>query len=113
MSHLGERVTPLVDGELPPDAAARAHAHLVDCAGCRDAVEVQREARAALQSARDPEIPLGLLTALREMGGPQGPLPPPRDLVPGGVPAPPVTHTPRPPPRRGARGARGRGPRRG
>ena len=42
MTHLGDRMTPLVDGQLPVDATERAHAHLASCDGCREAVETER-----------------------------------------------------------------------
>lgn len=35
MSHLGDRISALVDGELSPADRDRAHAHLAGCAACR------------------------------------------------------------------------------
>jgi anti-sigma factor RsiW len=35
MSHLGDRISALVDGELSPAERDRAHAHLAGCAACR------------------------------------------------------------------------------
>ncbi|MFP5347409.1 MAG: hypothetical protein ACLGIA_10320 [Actinomycetes bacterium] len=104
MSHLGDRVTSLVDGELAPDAAARAHAHLLQCDLCRFAVEAERTARRLLQTAADPAVPAALTAALLTMGGPAGPLPPRPGHVPG-TPRPEPLALPRPP--RDAAGSRG------
>jgi anti-sigma factor RsiW len=39
MGHLGTRVSALLDGQLPPDEAERAWAHVHACHLCRDLVE--------------------------------------------------------------------------
>lgn len=39
MGHLGNRVSALLDGQLPPDEAERAWSHVHLCHFCRDAVE--------------------------------------------------------------------------
>lgn len=39
IGHLGNRVSALLDGQLPPDEAERAWAHVHVCHFCRDAVE--------------------------------------------------------------------------
>lgn len=39
MGHLGPRVSALLDGQLPPDEAERAWAHVHACHQCRDLVE--------------------------------------------------------------------------
>ncbi|MGZ5398930.1 MAG: hypothetical protein ACXWDL_05140 [Nocardioides sp.] len=39
MGHLGNRVSALLDGQLPPEEAERAWAHVHVCHLCRDAVE--------------------------------------------------------------------------
>jgi anti-sigma factor RsiW len=39
MGHLGARVSALLDGQLPPDEAERAWAHVHACHTCRDLVE--------------------------------------------------------------------------
>ena len=91
MSHLGDRLSALVDGELDGAELDRAHAHLAGCERCRtEAVEL----RALKQKLR------GLMTGapaeaamtrrLIAMTGPGGPLPPRRRLlrvVPGRRPA--------------------------
>lgn len=91
MSHLGDRLSALVDGELDGAELDRAHAHLAGCEQCRaEAAEL----RALKQKLR------GLMTGapaeaamtrrLIAMTGPGGPLPPRRRLlrvVPGRRPA--------------------------
>jgi anti-sigma factor RsiW len=37
--HLGDRASALLDGQLPPDEAERAWAHVHECHACRDQVE--------------------------------------------------------------------------
>ena len=39
MGHLGARISALLDGQLPPDEAERAWAHVHTCHFCRDRVE--------------------------------------------------------------------------
>ncbi|GCD91024.1 zf-HC2 domain-containing protein [Nocardioides sp. LS1] len=39
IGHLGSRVSALLDGQLPPDEAERAWAHVHTCHACRDQVE--------------------------------------------------------------------------
>lgn len=39
IGHLGTRVSALLDGQLPPDEAERAWAHVHACHSCRDQVE--------------------------------------------------------------------------
>lgn len=119
MSHLGQRVTALLDGELPADVAARAHAHLAGCATCREELEAERAVRTLLRSAQDPAVPAALTAVLHGMGGPAGPLPPrpghlpgaprpeplalPRRAAPRGVRRPAGVSGPTRPPRAGRR----------
>lgn len=42
MSHLGRRLSALVDGELSDDERDQAYSHLVSCATCRDEVAALR-----------------------------------------------------------------------
>jgi anti-sigma factor RsiW len=82
MSHLGNRLSALIDGELDGAELDRAHAHLAGCQQCR--VEAA-EFRALKQKLR------GLMTGapaeaamtrrLIAMTGPGGPLPPRRRLL--------------------------------
>jgi len=83
VSHLGDRVTALVDGQLPIDATERAHAHLANCRGCRDAVEVERLTKARLSCLAGPAPDADLIGRLLALGGPAGPLPPRSGHVPG------------------------------
>jgi anti-sigma factor RsiW len=91
MSHLGEWLSALVDGELSGAELDRAHAHLASCEPCRGEAA---ELRALKQKLR------GLITGapaeaamtsrLIAMTGPGGPVPPRRRLlrvVPGRHPA--------------------------
>src|ERR1700749_2563162 len=95
MSHLGDRLSALVDGELGGAERDRAHAHLAACEQCRTEAA---ELRALKQKLR------GLVDgapAEEPMPGPGGPMPPRRRLlrvVPArrpGTPAPgPVSSRP-------------------
>ncbi|MBT0770405.1 zf-HC2 domain-containing protein [Kineosporia sp. J2-2] len=83
MSHLGGRLSELVDGELEGAAADRALRHLADCRDCRDALEIERLMKQRLASLVVPEPGDDLLRNLLDLGGPAGPLPPRREHVPG------------------------------
>ena len=105
MSHLGDRLSALVDSELDGAELDRAHAHLAGCEQCRTEAA---ELRALKQKLR------GLMTGapaeaamtrrLIAMTGPGGPMPPRRRLlrvVPGRRPAAgPAASPPRPQARR-------------
>ncbi len=56
MSHLADRVTALVDGELSHDERDRALAHVTGCAECRDELELQRRLKAAVVGLADPPL---------------------------------------------------------
>jgi len=83
MTHLGDRITSLVDGQLAPAEAERANAHLASCPACREAAELERLTKHRLRSLPDVAPGPGLVDALLRMGGPDGPLPPRADHVPG------------------------------
>lgn len=74
MSHLEERLTALVDGELGHDERDRALAHLATCAECRAEAELLRRLKGRLRglgspSGAAPPIDLvGRLYALSEPG---------------------------------------------
>lgn len=76
MAHLGERITALVDGQLTPDAAERAHIHLASCRQCRDAVERERVMKSRMAGLQGPPPAPDLVQRLLALGGPHGPLPP-------------------------------------
>lgn len=91
MSHLGDRLSALVDGELDGAELDRAHAHLAGCAQCRaEAAELRalkQKLRGLIAGAPAEAAMVGRLIALT---GPGGPLPPRRRLLrlaPGPRPA--------------------------
>jgi hypothetical protein len=88
VTHLGEKVSALVDGQLAPEATERAHAHLAHCRGCRDQVETERLLKARLTRLPAPAPGADLVARLLALGGPAGPLPPRPGHVPGS-PRPP------------------------
>jgi anti-sigma factor RsiW len=83
VSHLGDRVTALVDGQLPADATDRAMAHLASCGSCREAVELERLTKQRLASLATPPPGDALMARLIHMSGPAGPVPPRPGHVPG------------------------------
>jgi anti-sigma factor RsiW len=83
VSHLGDRAAALVDGQLSPDAAERATAHLAACRPCRDLVEFERLTKIRLARLQGPAPTADLVGRLLAMGGPAGPLPPRPGHVPG------------------------------
>ena len=83
MSHLGERVTSLVDGQLSVEGAERALMHIAGCRDCRDAVETERLMKQRLASLGVPEPADLLVRRLLDLAGPSGPLPPRSGHVPG------------------------------
>jgi hypothetical protein len=92
VSHLGDRLTALVDGQLPIEATERAHSHLAQCRACRDAVEIERLMKSRLSCLAGPSPDSDLIGRLLAMGGPSGPLPPREGHVPGSprpLPVPP------------------------
>ncbi|HEX4703270.1 MAG TPA: zf-HC2 domain-containing protein [Pseudonocardiaceae bacterium] len=62
---LPDAVVAFVDGELSLVAHDRAAAHIARCPLCAAETHVQRQARAAVQSAETPRMPAGLMAALR------------------------------------------------
>jgi anti-sigma factor RsiW len=92
MSHLGDRLSALVDGELTGAERDRASAHLAGCAQCRAEAAQLRVLKQKLRSLVDGAPAEAAMTRrLISMTGPGGPLPPQRRLlrvVPGGRPEP-------------------------
>lgn len=99
MTHLGERVSALIDGQLGPAETERATSHLARCRDCRDAVETERLTKARLGCLPGPEPGADLMGRLLAMGGPSGPLPPRPGHVPG-TPRPKTVQVARPVPDR-------------
>src|SRR5712691_4605463 len=91
MSHLGDRLSALVDGELDGAELDRAHAHLAGCEQCRaEAAELRalKQKLRALTTGAPAEA--AMTRRLIAMTGPGGPMPPRRRLlrvVPGHRPA--------------------------
>ncbi|PZF79855.1 anti-sigma factor family protein [Jiangella anatolica] len=86
MRHLDERISDLVDDRLEHDERDRALVHLTVCAHCREAVDLERDARNALRSLPDVAPSEKLLSSLLALAEPGEPLPP----------APPSSATPAP-----------------
>ncbi|GII56976.1 hypothetical protein Pth03_53650 [Planotetraspora thailandica] len=76
MSHLNERVSALIDGELRHSERERALAHLTFCADCRAEVDAMRALKSRLRSMEPPAMPADLTMSLMRMSEPGGPLPP-------------------------------------
>ena len=91
MSHLGDRLSALVDGELDGAELDRAHAHLASCEQCRAEAADLRALKQKLRALMDGAPAEAAMTRrLIAMTGPGGPLPPRRKLlrvVPGRRPA--------------------------
>ena len=83
MTHLGSQISALADGQLSPDAADRALAHVAGCPECRRELDAARAARRALSAAFEVPIAPDLTARLLALGacpaqGQQG-QPPRRD----------------------------------
>jgi putative zinc finger protein len=98
VSHLGDRISALVDGELGHNARDRALAHVANCVSCRAALDAERAVKDRLATAPTPGPSPELMARLLAMGEPGDPMPP------RGRPMPlaPVVPT-LPPPGRGPR----------
>jgi len=91
MSHLGDRLSALVDGELGGAELDRAHAHLAGCEPCRIEAAELRALKQKLRGLMDGAPAEAAMTRrLIAMTGPGGPVPPRHRLlrvVPGRRPA--------------------------
>ncbi len=82
MSHLGDRLSALVDGELSGAERDRAYAHLAGCAHCRAEAAQLRALKRKLRSlVAGAPAEADLTRRLISMTGPGGPLPPRRALL--------------------------------
>ena len=100
MSHLGDRLSALVDGELDGAELDRAHAHLASCERCRaEAAELRALKQKLRGLAAGVPADADMTRRLIAITGPGGPLPPRRRLARSGRPG-------------GGRGSLGPGPRR-
>ncbi len=101
MSHLGHRISALVDGELGHAARERALAHVAHCDECRATLEAERSVKDLLAASVAP-LPSGaVLASLQALARPGNPVPPRARSMPQG-PVVPVL----PPPGRAPRGSR-------
>ena len=98
MTHLGDRIAALADGELGHAERDRALSHVAGCSTCHEALEEQRSVRALLSSSYAPEPAAETVAALLSLAAPGNPLPPRARLMPQGPVVPEL-----PPPRRLAR----------
>jgi anti-sigma factor RsiW len=91
MSHLGDRLSALVDGELDGADRDRAHAHLAGCEQCRtEAAELRALKRKLRELMAGAPAEAAMTRRLIALTGPGGPMPPRRRLlrvVPGHRPA--------------------------
>ena len=82
MSHLGEKLSALIDGELDGTERDRAHAHLAGCERCRGEAAELRSLKQRLRSLTDDAPAETVVTSrLIAMTGPGGPLPDRRRLL--------------------------------
>jgi anti-sigma factor RsiW len=82
MSHLGDRLSALIDGELDGAERDRAYAHLASCEQCRTEAADLRALKRKLSTllSRAP-AEAAMTRRLIAMTGPGGPLPPRRRLL--------------------------------
>jgi anti-sigma factor RsiW len=79
MSHLGDRLSALVDGELNGAERDRAHAHLASCEQCRaEAAELRILKRKLRELMAGAPAEAAMTRRLIALAGPGGPLPPRR-----------------------------------
>ena len=95
MTHLGDRISAFVDGELDHDARDRILGHLALCADCRAAADQQRRLKGALAGAGAPAPSDTLLHSLISMSEPGEPTPRERRPLPGAAGAGPPKGTQR------------------
>ena len=82
MSHLGDRLSALVDGELDGAELDRAHAHLAGCERCRaEAAELRALKQKLRELMTGAPAEAAMTRRLIAMTGPGGPLPPQRRLL--------------------------------
>jgi anti-sigma factor RsiW len=82
MSHLGDRLSALVDGELDGAELDRAHAHLAGCEQCRaEAAELRALKQKLRELTTGAPAEAAMTRRLIAMTGPGGPLPPQRRLL--------------------------------
>ena len=75
MSHLGPRLSALIDGELSAAERDRAHAHLASCAACRAEAKDLRELKRRMRGLAARPADDTLTERLLAIAGPGGPIP--------------------------------------
>lgn len=96
MSHLGARLSALVDGELGHDERDRILAHLAHCADCRDEASALRRLKKRIRDLDDEAAGAELARRLVALGEPGEPVPP-REHFPGLAHSPVMRMYPDPP----------------
>ena len=110
MSHLGRRLSALIDGELNGAERDRVHAHLARCVTCRAEAKELRELKRRMSALRDVASDDTLTRRLASIAEPGDPVPSRRRARRGRPPAYPAFRTFGPAARPGgARYGRGRG----
>jgi len=79
VTHLGEQISALIDGELTGAELDRASAHLAACERCRAEAAEIRQLKRALRALFEVDGDDELTRRLLDMGGPGGPVPSRRD----------------------------------
>ena len=69
MSHLGDQVAALVDGELDHESRDRAFAHIATCDSCRAEVDAERRLKARIRALSQPELAPDLNLRLLSLAG--------------------------------------------
>jgi anti-sigma factor RsiW len=78
MSHLGQRLSALIDGELSPEERDRVHAHLAACEACRAEARELRELKSTMRGLTDVPADDALNHRLVAIAEPGAPVPPRR-----------------------------------
>ncbi|HEY6498034.1 MAG TPA: zf-HC2 domain-containing protein [Streptosporangiaceae bacterium] len=78
MSHLGNRISALVDGELSAEESDRVHAHLARCAACRAEARELRALKQRVRGLADVAPDDALTARLIRIAEPGAPVPPRR-----------------------------------
>jgi hypothetical protein len=92
VTHLGDRLAALADGELDHRERDRALAHVAHCDACRAELEDQRAVKALLAAAGAPQPRPDTVAALHDLALPGGPLPPRARTMPQGALVPDLPH---------------------
>jgi anti-sigma factor RsiW len=75
VTHLGEQISALIDGELTGAELDRASAHLAACERCRAEAAEMRQLKRALRALFEVDVDDRLTRRLLEGAGPGGPVP--------------------------------------